>query len=84
LRPERGIEPNEIDPAGRRRSPRERQALHGQPRFQDAIRLSPKRDDLGLLAMEPPTQGCNQQLERKQRRTLRHRPSIQSWDTTRS
>jgi hypothetical protein len=57
-------------------------ALPCQPRLQDAILLPQKRDDLGLLTMEPPTQGCDQQLERKHRRSLRHRRSIQSWDTT--
>src|SRR5688572_25230468 len=61
----------------------EPRALPSDPRLQDAILLPQKLDDLGPLAMEPPTQGCDQKLERKHRRSLRHRPSIQLWDTTR-
>ena len=51
----------------------EPEALSGQPRLQDAILLPQRRDDnLGLLPMEPSTQGCDQQLERKHRRSLRY------------
>jgi hypothetical protein len=41
------------------------------------------RDDIGLITLEPATQGSDQQLKRLHRRSLRDCQSIQLWDTTR-
>ena len=60
----------------------EPQGLPCEPCLQDTILLTQEHDDVGLLAMQPATQGSNQQLERKHCRSLRHGPSIQLWDTT--
>ena len=50
--------------------PRSRCQLLAEDDRQNAILLAQERDDIGLLALEPATQGSNQEVEREHGRSL--------------
>ena len=50
----------------------ETKALPGEPRLQQSILFAQKRDDIGLLTLEPAAQRGDHQLEREHGRSLNH------------
>src|SRR5687768_15311369 len=53
-----------------------------EPRLQDAILFTEERDDVRLLALQPPAEHRHDKVKRKHGRSLCQRPDP-AWDTTR-